>query len=187
MLVLLNIECSVVIPSKSNRKLEALEAVEVGATVGTVTHGRITVGNKLVVVGAERLPGLICGLFEHDDHKSAHQEGCVALLGVVQRCVVINLVVLVLLIIHELLELLTEQVHLAQVERTKVCEEGLVDKIVVDAEVEGMLPRLWRVLVTDPVQSAWDDFDRLVGVGVALTSCATCFRTWLDHRLLSLS
>lgn len=164
MLILLNIKGSVVIPSEGNSKLESLEAVVVGATVGTVTHGRITVRDKLVVVGAEGLPSFIRRLLEHNDHKGTHKESRVALLGVVQRCVVIDLIVLVLLVVHQLLELLAEQMHLAQVERAKVCEEGLIDQVVVNAEVEGMLPRLWRVLITDPVQSAWDDFNRLVGV-----------------------
>lgn len=136
----------------------------VGATVGTVTHGRITVGDELVVVGAESLPGLIGRLLEHNDHKGTHKESCVALLGVVERRVVIDLIVLVLLVIHEFFKLLAEQMHLTQVEWTKVSEKGLIDEIVVDTEVKSVLSRLWRVLVTDPVEPTWNDFDGLVGV-----------------------
>ena len=46
-----------------------------------------------------------------DDHEGAHQEGSVCLLVVVQAGVVVDLIVLVLLIVHEFLKLLAEQVH----------------------------------------------------------------------------
>ena len=164
MLVFLHIEGTVVIPAESNSKLKTLEAVEVSAAVSTVTHGCITVRNEFVVVGTECLPGLVSRLLEHDNHEGSHEESGVALLGVVQRSVVVNFVVLVLLVVHQLFKLLAEEMNLAQVERAKVSEEGFVDKVIVDAEVEGVLPRLGRVLVTDPVQSAGNYFHRLIGV-----------------------
>lgn len=70
------------------------------ALVGTGTHGRISERNELGVVRLENLPGFIRTLLEHDDHVAAHEEGGVALLGVVERGVVVNLVATVLAIIH---------------------------------------------------------------------------------------
>ena len=171
-LIFLDVKSAVVIPAEGHGELEALEAVQVGATVGTVAHSSITVRNELVVVGAESGPGVISRLFEHDDHEGAHEEGSVALLGVVEGGVVVDLVVLVLLVVHKFLKFLAEQVHLAQVERAKVSEKRLVNKVVVDAEVEGVLPRLGWVLVADPVQSPRDDLHRLVRVATAFgNSC----------------
>ena len=99
-LVLLNVECAIVVPAKGHRELKTLEAMVVSALVGTIAHGGITVGDELVVVWAEGGPSFVCRLLQHDDHESAHQEGCVALLRVVQRRVVVNLVVLILLVVH---------------------------------------------------------------------------------------
>ena len=74
----------------------------------------------------------------------------------------VNLIVLVLRVVHQLFQLFAEQVHLAQIERSKVSEERLVDQVVIDAEIEGMLARLRRILVTNPVQALRDDLDWLV-------------------------
>ena len=74
----------------------------------------------------------------------------------------VNLIVLVLRVVHKLFQLFAEQVHLAQIEGSKVSEERLVDQVVIDAEIEGMLARLRRILVTDPVQALRDDLDWLV-------------------------
>jgi len=59
-LVLLNVECAVVVPAQGHRELKPLEAVVVSALVGTIAHGGITVGDELVVVGAEGGPSFIC-------------------------------------------------------------------------------------------------------------------------------
>jgi len=99
-LVLLHVEGAVVVPAEGHRELKTLEAVVVSALVGTIAHGGITVGDELVVVGAEGGPRFVSRLFQHDDHEGAHQEGSIALLRVVQRRVVVNLVVLVLLVAH---------------------------------------------------------------------------------------
>ena len=112
---------------------------------------------------------------KHDDHERTHEEGCVALLGVVERCVVVDLVVLILLIVHEFFKFLAEQVHLSQIEGTKVSKEWRVDEVIVDAEVESMLTRLGWILVTDPVQASRDNFNRLVGfVASARSSVLFC-------------
>ena len=74
----------------------------------------------------------------------------------------INLVVLVLRVIHKLLQLFAEEVHFTQIKGSKVSEERLVDQVVIDAEIEGMLARLRRILVTDPVEALRDDLDWLV-------------------------
>ena len=103
MLVLLHVEGLIVVPAKSHAELETLKAVLVCATVGAVTHCRVTVRNELVVVGTEHRPCLISRLLQDDDHESAHQEGCVTLLGVVQASIVVDLIVLILLVVHELL------------------------------------------------------------------------------------
>ena len=58
-----------------------------------------------------------------------------------------------------------------QVKGAKVSEEWLVDKVVIDAEVEGVLSRLGWVLVTDPIESAWDDLDWLIVVATTTRGC----------------
>jgi len=96
---------------------------------------------------------------------------------------VIDLVVLVLIVVHELLQLFTEQVNFSEVERAKICEERLIDQVVVNAEVEGMLAGLGWVLITDPVEPPWDDLYGCVGVRVAL-SRSSSFVVWLHHFLV---
>ncbi len=59
--------------------------------------------------------------------------------------------------------------NFTQVKGAEICEEWLVDQVVVNAEIEGMLARLGWVLITDPVKAPWDNFHRCVRVGVALT------------------
>ena len=83
----------------------------VGASVCAVSHRRVSVRNELIVVRTECLPSLLRTLVQDDDHEGAHQEGSVRLLVVVQAGVVVDLIVLVLLIVHEFLKLLAEQVH----------------------------------------------------------------------------
>jgi len=82
--------------------------VQVGATVGAVTHCSVSVRDKLVMVGAESTPSVVSRLFEHNDHKGAHEKCSVALLGIIERGVVVDLVVLVLLIVHKLFKLLAK-------------------------------------------------------------------------------
>ena len=52
----------------------------------------------------------------------------------------------------------------AQIEGTEVRKKRLVHQVIIDAEVERVLARLRRVLVADPVETTWNDFDRLVSV-----------------------
>jgi len=153
--------------------------MKVGAAVRAVSHRRISVRNELVLVGAESLPGFLGGLFENDNHEGTHEEGRVALLGVVERRVVVDFVVLILGIIHEFLELLAEEVDFTQVERAEVSEEWLIHEVVIDAEVESVLARLRRVLVADPVKAPRDDLDGLVRVCVTLTRSS--FSLGLHH------
>ena len=139
MLVFLNIESAVIVPAKSDSIFESLETVQVRAAVRTVTHGRITVGNKLVVVGAESLPCLICRLLEYNNHEGTHQESCVALLSVVKRCVMVDLIVLILRVIHELFKFLAKEMNLAQIKGSEVGKKWFIHQIVINAEIEGML------------------------------------------------
>ena len=150
--------------------------MQVGAAIGTITHSRVAVRDELVVVGAERRPGLICRLVQADDHESAHKEGRVTLLVVIQAGVVIDFVVLILLVVHEFFELFAEQVDLTQVKWAKIRKKWLVNQVVVNAEVEGVLAGFGRVLVADPVEAAWDDLDWLIRVSVALASPSSLCR-----------
>ena len=74
----------------------------VGTPVRTVAHGSVSVRDKLVVVRAESRPGLVRAFLKDNNHEAAHQEGRVRLLVIIQARVVVDLVVLVLLIVHEL-------------------------------------------------------------------------------------
>jgi hypothetical protein len=133
-----------------------------GALVGASTHCRVTEGHELRVVGSEHLPRVNEALTEDDDHVAAHQESGVGLLGVVDGGVVIDFELLVVGVIHQLLELLAKLVDLSQIQWPEIGKEGLVDQIVVDAKIKCVLARLWRVLVTDPIQTAGNDLNRLV-------------------------
>ena len=74
--------------------------MQVSASISTITHCCVTVWNEFVVVRAESLPGIVSGLVKDNNHKGTHQESSITLLCVVERCVVIDFVVLVLLVIH---------------------------------------------------------------------------------------
>ena len=52
--------------------------------------------------------------------------------------IVIDFVLRVLLISHQLLQFLAEQMNFSEIEWTEVGEERFVDEIVIDAEVEGV-------------------------------------------------
>jgi len=75
--------------------------VLVRTPVCAIAHCRVSVWNEFVVVGAEGSPGLLRTLLKDNYHEAAHQEGCVRLLVIVQACVMVDLVVFVLLIVHE--------------------------------------------------------------------------------------
>jgi hypothetical protein len=75
---------------------------------------------------------------------------------------VVNFESFVLCVVHQLFELFAEQVNFPEIKRTKISEERLVNQVVVDAEVEGVLARLGWGLVTDPVQTIGDDLNRLI-------------------------
>ena len=62
--------------------------------------------------------------------------------------------------------------HFAEIKWTKVSEEWFIHKIIIDAEVEGVLARLGWCLVTDPVQALADDLNRLVVCGCGLAFVA---------------
>ena len=63
----------------------------------------------------------------------------------------IDLVVFILLVIHEFLEFFAKQVNLTKIQRAKICKKRLVNQVIVNTEVEGVLAGLGWVLVTDPV------------------------------------
>lgn len=50
----------------------------------------------------------------------------------------------------------------SEIEGTEICEEGLVDEVVVDAEVEGVGTGLGWVAVTDPIEPIWYDLKGLI-------------------------
>ena len=162
MLVLLNVERLVVVPAERDGELQPLEAVVINALVRASSHGGVSVGQELVLVGSEGGPGVVSCLLQDNDHEGTHQEGSVGLLCIVQRCVMVDLVGLILRVIHELFQLLTEQMHFTEIKWPEVCEEWFVDEIVVNAEVEGVLTGLWRGLITDPVESLANDLDGLI-------------------------
>ena len=120
------------------------------------------------MIWSEHFPGILGRFVEDNDHESAHQEGCICLLRVVQACIVVNLVCAVLLIVDELFKLLAEKVNFTEIQRSKVSEKRLIHQIVVYAEVERVSSRLWRILVRDPVQALWNDLNRFV---VAVQGC----------------
>ena len=72
----------------------------VGAAIGTVAHCRVSIGNELVVIGAEGLPSLFRALVQDDDHEGSHEERRITLLVIVQARVVVDLIVFVLLVVH---------------------------------------------------------------------------------------
>ena len=54
--------------------------------------------------------------------------------------------------------------HLAQVKGSEIRKKRLIDQVIIDAEVERVLPRLRWILVANPIETTWDDLDRLIGV-----------------------
>ena len=71
-LVLLHVESVVVIPAEHDGVHKALEAMVVRALVGTGTHCRVTIWQKLVVVWLECLPCLFSTLLKDNDHVCSH-------------------------------------------------------------------------------------------------------------------
>ena len=114
-LVLLDVECRVVVPAERDGELQPLEAVQVDAFVRACSHRGVSIGQELVLVGPEGSPCVVSCLLEDDDHEGTHQERGVCLLCIVERRVMVNLVALILRVIHEFFQLLTEEVHLSKV------------------------------------------------------------------------
>lgn len=139
-LVFDDIELIVVVPVELDGQVETVQAMLDGTLVRAGTHGRVSERRKFMVVRLENLPGIARRSLQDDDHEGTHEERCVCLLGVIETRVMVNLIRAILLVVYKLLELLTKQMHLAEVERAKVREERLVHEIVVDAEVEGVCP-----------------------------------------------
>lgn len=102
-LVLLDIERFIWIPTEGDGKLKTLEAVVVSTFVGTSTHSSIPVWQELIMVRLKCLPCLLSTLLEHDDHVCSHEEGGIGLFCVVETGIVIDFVVGVVAIIHKLL------------------------------------------------------------------------------------
>ena len=74
---------------------------------------------------------------------------------------------------------------LSKIKRTKVRKERFIYQIIVDAEVESVLARLWWVLITDPIETSGDDLNGLISVSSTLTCRAlTCFRCVCLYHLL---
>ena len=151
MLVFLNIESGVVVPPELHSVLETTEAIQYGAFIGASAHSSVTVGYELGVVWLEYLPSLLGSLFKVDDHEATHQTCGVGLLGIVHGGIVIDLVLRILCVRHKLFELLAEQVYLAKVKGPEVGEEGLIDQVIVNAEVEGVRSGLGWAAIRDPV------------------------------------
>lgn len=51
---------------------------------------------------------------------------------------------------------------LAEIEWTKISEVRLVDQIIIDAEVEGVLAGFRRIGIADPVEASRNDLDWLI-------------------------
>ena len=75
--------------------------------------------------------------------------------------------------------------YLPKIQGAEVCEEGLINQIIIDAEVESVLARLWWVLITDPIETSGNDLNGLISVSGTLTCRAlTCFRCVCLYHLL---
>ena len=83
--------------------------------VRTSAHCRVTERYKLVVVGSKCCPSLFSGPVATDYHEASHEEGSVSLLGKVYTCVMVDLVVSVLTVIHEFFQLFAEKVNFTQI------------------------------------------------------------------------
>ena len=93
----------------------------------------------------------------------------------------VDLIILILLVVHELLQLLAEQVNLTKVQWAEVRKKGLIDEIVVDAKVKGVLARLGWVLIANPVKTTRDDLNWLVRFVSAGATVTARFGLRLDH------
>ena len=100
MLILLDVECSVVVPAERDGELQSLEAVQVDALVSARSHGGVSVRQEFVLVGLEGRPRVVSCFLEHDDHERSHEECRVRLFCIIKRRVMINLVALILRVIH---------------------------------------------------------------------------------------
>jgi hypothetical protein len=111
------------------------------------------------VVGSKSCPSLFSGPVATNYHEASHEEGSVSLLGKVYTCVMVDLVVSVLTVIHKFFQLFAEKVNFTQIQRTEVCEKRFVHQVVINAEVEGMSTRLRRVLIRNPVEALGDNLN----------------------------
>jgi len=61
------------------------------------------------------------------------------LLSVVETSVMVNFERFVLGIVHQFFQLFAKQMYFSQIKWPKVCEERLVNKVVIDTKVESVL------------------------------------------------
>ena len=82
--------------------------------------------------------------------------------GVVERGVVVNFEVLVVLVIHQLFKLFTKEMDFAEIKRPKICKKRLIYQVIINTKVKSVLTRFRRCFVGDPVKPLRNNLHRLV-------------------------
>ena len=162
MLIFNYIKSLVVIPSKFYSQVQPIETVLYCTFVGAGAHGSVSERGKFVVIWSKYFPRLVSWSLQDDDHERTHQESRIRLLRVIKTRVVVDLVSAILLVINQFLKLFAKQMYFPQIKGAKVCEEWLINQIVINTEIECVGPRLRWILVRDPVQAARNNLNRFV-------------------------
>lgn len=151
--ILLDIECSEIIPSKSYCILKTLQNMEQSAIVKAVTFWSIPVMFEQLVIRLKLFMSLISSHLKDNDHESTHQEGSIDhfVSWSVTRTVMENPVFLIVLISKQPCKLSTISMNHCQIEWTKVLVEWKISKIIINVEKECVFEVLWRLGVWNPI------------------------------------
>ena len=82
-----------------------------GASVGTWAHDRVSVRSEFLMISFKGTPSIFSTSLKNDNHEATHKEGCICLLGIVERGVMIYLILTILFIADQFFQLFAEQMN----------------------------------------------------------------------------
>jgi len=186
-LVLLNVEVAVIIPTVLESELKTLKAMLDSTFIKAVALRSVPVGSKQAHVGSKRFHNLITVLLQDDEHEGSNEECRVRHVNTIVSGLreVVNFGLAgILLASEKLLKFAAVAMYVCEVQGSEILVEGRVTKFVIDVEEERVLDVLRGISIRNPVKLVRNNFDLLTKTVELLLDRRVLF-TNLDGFLLS--